>query len=81
MDKKQLRNILRYGVKFVGTYGAVTIGNNLVPRGLSPCGKVACTAAVIFAGMAFSDLIEEQLLKCDAEFDKIANGNGDFIVV
>lgn len=81
MDKNQIRNCVKFGVKFLGTSGAVMIGYSLVPRGLSPFGKVATTTAVIFAGMAFSKMMDEQILRCDAAIDKIANGNGDFIVM
>lgn len=81
MDKTQIRNILKFGIKFVGTSGMVMVGRNFIPIGLSPYGQAACTTALIFAGMAFSEMIDEQLLRCDAVIDKIANGNGEFIVV
>ncbi len=81
MDKTQMRNVAKFALKGLGTYGFVSIVHQLVPTHMmNPFERIACETAVIFAGLAFSDMMDEQLLRCDAAIDKIANGNGDFVI-
>ena len=79
MDKKQMKNLIRFGIKALGTIGVVHIGHNMMPKGLSPSGQIACSVAIIFAGMAFSDVMDAQILKYEQVIQQIANGGGDFI--
>lgn len=78
MNKYDTKAIAKAVIKGIGAVGAVKIVHNLTPyEGVF--GTIACGTFTFFAAMAAQDMIESQLLKCEAVLHNMSNG-ADFVV-
>lgn len=79
MNKRDVKNLVRFGIKSLGAIGAIKIVHNITPyEGV--VGTIACCTFAFFAAMAAQDMIEGQMLKCEAILQQIANNNGEMVV-
>ena len=79
MNKKDVKNLVRFGIKALGGIGAVKIVRNITPyEGV--IGTIACGTFAFFAAMAAQDMIDGQMMKCEAILQQLANNGGDMVV-
>lgn len=72
MDKKDIKKLVRVGIKTLGGIGAVKIVHNISPyEGVF--GSLACGTFAFFASMAAMDMIEDQLLQCEKILAQMSN--------
>lgn len=79
MNQKDVKALIRTGVKVLGGIGAIKIIHNISPyEGVF--GSIACGTFAVFAAMAVQDMIDDQMLKCEKILEQITNG-GDVVVL
>ena len=79
MNKKDMKNLVRFGIKALGGIGAAKIVHNISPyEGV--VGTIACGTFAFFAAMAAQDMIDSQMLKCETILQQLANNGGDMVV-
>lgn len=65
MDKYDKRKLIITALTFMGQSGAVYILLNLVPRNVSPLGKVCGYVGAFLLGNSTGPMIENEILKCE----------------
>lgn len=79
MNKRDAKNLIRFGIKAIGGVGAVKIIRNITPyEGV--IGTLACGTFAFFAAMAAQDMIDGQMLKCEAILQQLANNGGEMVI-
>lgn len=79
MDTKNVRKYIRTGVTIIGGIGVMKIVKNLMPYNQNIFGMIACETAAVMIGLASQELICDQVLKCEAFIDNLANG-GEMVI-
>ena len=74
MDKKDMKNIVKAGVKFMALTGTAKFMRNIMPyEGVF--GTAACLTATFFVGLAMNDVVDAQMLKCEKILEGLSNGD------
>lgn len=80
MDKDKMKKMIRFGVKTAGVSGIYMIGRQFIPYNVGPIGRICCEAGIWFLAMSTQDLIDKELLRCDAILEAMKNGDPNVVI-